>query len=75
LVTHAKQMRDYSTHVSGIPRAFHIGGENDGKVFFRNPRTEAHVETHVPEALSEWIENMRQLPERLRASAVAANAA
>lgn len=74
-LAHAKQMRDHSTHVAGVPRAFHLGGENHGKVFLRNPNTGVHVEVHVPEALSSWIANMNTLLERLRAAAIAANTA
>lgn len=74
-LAHAKQMRDHSTHVSGVPRAFHMGGKNDGKVFLRNPNTGAHVEVHAPEALAEWVESMRALLEKLRTSAIATNAA
>lgn len=70
---HAKQMRDHSTHVGGVPRAFHIGGKNQGKVFLRNPNTGAHIEVHAPEALAAWVDDMRELLERLRASAIAAN--
>ena len=72
---HAKQMRDHSTHVAGVPRAFLMGGKYDGKVFFRNPNTGAYVEVHVPEALAEWVGSMSALLEKLRASAIAANAA
>jgi len=74
-LAHAKQMRDHSAHVGGIPRAFHMGGEDHGKVFLRNPDTGAHVETHAPEALASWLECMRSVLEKLRASAIAANAA
>lgn len=74
-LAHAKQMRDHSTHVAGVPRAFHFGGKYDGKVFLRNPNTGAHVEVHAPEVLAEWVGNMRVLLEKLRASAIAANAA
>ena len=28
----AKEMRDHSTHVAGVPRTFHVGGEDDGVV-------------------------------------------
>ena len=73
-LAHAKQMRDHSTHVGGVPRAFHIGGEHDGKVFLRNPNTGEHVETHVPDALAEWIASMATLLENLRTSAIEANA-
>lgn len=74
-LAHAKQMRDHSTHVGSVPRAFHLGGENDGKVFLRNPRSGEHVEVHVPDALAEWVSKMATLLEALRASAIAANAA
>ena len=73
-LAHAKQMRDHSTHVAGVPRAFHIGGENDGKVFLRNPNTGAHVEVDAPKALADWVGSMHALLEKLRASAIAANA-
>ena len=74
-LSHAKQMRDHSTHVAGVPRTFHMGGENDGKVFLRNPSTGAHVEVHAPEALTTWLTNMRQLLDKLRVSAITTNAA
>ncbi|MBI1396946.1 MAG: hypothetical protein GC151_13290 [Betaproteobacteria bacterium] len=71
-LANAKVMRNHATHIAGVPRAFHIGGEHDGKVYFRNPRTGEHVEMHVPDALAAWIENMRTLLEELRSSAKAA---
>ena len=74
-LAHAKQMRDHSTHVGGVPRAFHMGGENHGKVFLRNPNTGAYVDTHAPKALASWVVSMRSVLEKLRASAIAANAA
>lgn len=74
-LAHAKQMRDHSTHIAGVPRAFHVGGKNDGKVFLRNPNTGAHIEVHAPEALAEWVGSMSSLLEKLRTSAIAANAA
>ena len=73
-LSHAKQMRDHCTHVAGVPRAFHIGGPDDGKVFLRNPKTGTHVEHDAPDALHAWLANMRQLLERLRSMALAANA-
>ena len=70
-----KQMRDHCTHVAGLARAYHLGGENHHKVFLKNPATGEEVEIHVLEACSQWLEAMRALLERLRASAVARNAA
>ena len=72
-LTHAKQMRDHSAHVDNLPRAFHMGGKNHGKVFLRNPNTGAHVEMHAPEVLAAWIDTMREMLEVLRANAIAAN--
>lgn len=74
-LANAKQMRDHSTHDGGVPRAFHLGGKNDGKVFLRNPATGSHVEEHSLDALAKWVGNMHELLEKLRVSAVAANAA
>lgn len=74
-LANAKQMRDHSTHDAGVPRSFHMGGKNDGKVFLRNPVTGAHVQEHSLDALAKWVDSMHELLEKLRASAVAANAA
>jgi len=73
-LSHAKQMRDSATHISGVARKFHLGGPNDRKVFLRNPSTGQHVELHAPEALAEWVKSMRVLLVRLRQSARLANA-
>lgn len=73
-LSHAKQMRDYATHISGVPRAFHMGGPNHGKVFLRNLSTLEHVEMHATDALAAWLENMRSLVARFRESARSANA-
>jgi len=35
----AKEMRDHSTHRRSIPRVFHVGGDDDGKVALQDPRT------------------------------------
>lgn len=72
-LSHAKEMRDHSTHQAGVPRAFHIGGPNHGKVFLTNPTTQEHVEMHVTDALAQWLGAMEDLLERLRESALAAN--
>lgn len=71
---HAKAMRDHSTHVSGVPRAYHMGGPNDGKVFLRNPNTGDHVESDVLDAFADWLENMTALLDKLRTTALVTNA-
>lgn len=67
---HAKEMRDHSAHVAEVPRAYHMGGPDNGKVFLRNPATLETVDLHVPDALSEWLDNMTTLLECLRVSAI-----
>jgi hypothetical protein len=71
---HAKAMRDHSTHVSGIPRAFHLGGPHHRKVFLRNPSSGERVEMHVVDALGAWLQSMRDLLCKLRSSALNRNA-
>jgi len=68
---HAKEMRDHSTHISSVSRAFHVGGADDGQVFLRNPKTKEEVTKHFTEDFKEWHENMSLLLERLRGSALA----
>lgn len=68
---HAKEMRDHSTHVSGVARAFHLGGPADRQVWLRNPKTGQHIERHFVDEFDDWISNMRGLLERLRSNAIA----
>jgi hypothetical protein len=72
---HAKQMRDYCTHVAGLARAYHLGGPNHQKVFLKNPKTGKDFEVHVLEAFQQWVQSMAALIEEMRASAIARNAA
>lgn len=67
---HAKEMRDHSTHVSGVSRAFHKGGPADGQVWLRNPKTGNPIERHFVDEFDDWVLNMRSLLERLRTSAI-----
>lgn len=66
----AKDMRDHSTHVAGVPRTFHVGGEDDGVVWLRNPRTKETVERDFVLEFQTWHASMAELIERLRASAL-----
>lgn len=74
-LSHAKQMRDHSTHVGGVPRAFHVGGQDDGKVWLRNPKTVEEVKRHFVEEFTDWLLQMKDLLEKLRESAIQANRA
>jgi hypothetical protein len=67
---HAKKMRDHSTHVAGISRAYHLGGPADGQIWLENPKTKERVEKHFVEKFFVWLANMKKLLEQLRTSAV-----
>lgn len=64
-------MRDHSTHIAGVPRTFHIGGEDDGVVWLRNPKTQEAVEQDFVLEFEIWHTGMAELIYRLRASALA----
>jgi hypothetical protein len=66
----AKNMRDYSTHISGAARDFHLGGPEDGQVWLRNPKTGQSIERHFVDEFGDWLVNMKELLERLRESAI-----
>ena len=66
----AKEMRDHSTHVAGVPRTFHAGGEDDGVVWLRNPRTNQPVERDFVLEFEAWHASMGELIERLRTSSL-----
>ena len=65
-------MRDHSAHVQGVPRTYHLGGENDGQVKLKHPKTGELGETHFVEEFAEWLSEMRTLLRKLRASAISA---
>lgn len=66
----AKDMRDHSTHVQGVPRSFFLGGEDHGKVKLTNPRTGVLADRHFPEEFQNWFEHMQELISSLRQSAL-----
>lgn len=69
-LSHAKEMRDHSTHVSGVPRKFHLGGDDDGQVFLMSPKTMQGVTKHFTDDFKEWHIKMSLMLERLRCSAL-----
>ncbi len=71
----AKEMRDYSTHISGALRDFHVGGDDDGKIWLRNPKTGQSIKRHFIDEFSDWLFNMKELLERLRENAINENRA
>lgn len=72
-LSHAKEMRDYATHISGVPRSFHMGGEDHGKVFLKSPKSSIDATEHFPEQFGKWLENMQTFLEDLRQSAIKKN--
>jgi len=63
---HAQDLRHTSTHVSGIPLVFYAGGEDDGKVALKHPRTMVEFPDRAAETLAAWLERMRALFDELR---------
>lgn len=69
-LNHAKGMRDHSTHVAGVPRTFHVGGETDGEVWLRDPKTNQSVGRDFVLEFKDWHARMAELIRRMRASAL-----
>ncbi|HQQ93161.1 MAG TPA: hypothetical protein PLQ93_01295 [Bacteroidia bacterium] len=69
-LSNAKSIRDYSMHVSNVPRHFHAGGENEHKVIISVPRTGKKTEQHINDDFQIWLNNMHELIGRLRHSAL-----
>ncbi len=69
----AKELRDHSTHISNVPRAYHLGGENHQKVFLKNPTGGMQIKKHFVDMFAEWHILMKDLIERLRINALKAN--
>ncbi len=68
----AKDMRDHSTHVQGVPRAYFLGGENHQKVKLKHPRTGQLTERHFILEFEDWLNAMESLVLSLRESALSA---
>lgn len=66
----AKNMRDYSTHIQGVPRAYFLGGENHQNVKLKNPKTGALTERHFIDEFDDWLIKMETLIFSLRKSAL-----
>lgn len=66
----AKEMRDHSTHRHSVPRVFHVGGEDEGKVTLQDPRTKAHVPGDQIDVFAAWQRKMTDLIRHLRSTAI-----
>ncbi|MGB9292912.1 MAG: DUF6586 family protein, partial [Desulfobaccales bacterium] len=70
-IRRAKTMRDHSTHIQGVARTFFVGGDQDGEVRLKDPRTAADSPQHLVDQFRAWADEMRTLVRRLRESALA----
>lgn len=68
-LSQAVVMRDHSTHISNIPRAYHVGGEYHQQVHLKNPKTGVQIPLHFVELFLDWLSNMKTLINDLRKSA------
>jgi hypothetical protein len=67
-LSHTITFRNHGTHVASITRIFYIGGEEDGQVRYRDPRTGAVVHDNIPQFLDNSIRAMGLLIADLRKS-------
>ncbi len=65
---HAKSIRDQLTHISDVPRHFHLGGESHQKVFISNPKTGKIIDRHINDEFTNWLTKMTVLISKLRTS-------
>jgi hypothetical protein len=66
----AKDMRDHSTHVQGVRRAYFLGGENHQKVKLKHPSTGVLTDDHFITEFENWTNLMESLVFSLRKSAL-----
>jgi hypothetical protein len=66
----AKDMRDHSTHVQGVRRAYFLGGENHQKVKLKHPSTGVLTDGHFIIEFESWTNSMELLVSSLRKSAL-----
>ena len=66
----AKEMRNHSTHRRSVSRTFYVGGEDDGKVFLRHPRSDELIEKDYADVFEDWCLKMDTLLNDLRNTAV-----
>ena len=62
----AKDMRDHTTHVSGLPLVHYVGGPEDGTTSFRHPKTLTEVQGDTRDVLASWVSEMETLVLRMR---------
>jgi len=63
----AAEMRHQSTHRKNVPRLYHLGGDNDGKVFLTDTKKGERIEKDFVTLFDEWLKEMQNLVEDLHA--------
>lgn len=62
----AVELRNQGTHRAAVSRLFHVGGEEDGQVYYRDPRDGSAIKQNVPGYLESVIADVKALIARLR---------
>ena len=64
----AKRMRDYITHIRGIPLVFYknMGGKEDGPTSFLDPKTLEELSGDTTDVLASWLSEMESLVHHVR---------
>ena len=65
-LSHAKAMRDHTSHIGGIPQVFYAGGENDGQTSLKHPKTMSEVPGYYVDNLATWANEMEALVMKMR---------
>ncbi len=68
-LSQAKNMRDHSTHITNVARAYHMGGEYDNQVHLSDPKTGLQIKQNYIELFDNWLSLMRALISDLRTTA------
>jgi len=63
----AAEMRHQSTHRRNVPRLYHLGGDNDGKVFLTDTRKGERIEKDFVVLFDEWLKEMQNVVKDLHA--------
>jgi hypothetical protein len=62
----ATRYRNFGMHQSGIGHQFHVGGDRDGMVEFKDTKTSRPLSQTIPEYLNRCLESMTALITQLR---------
>jgi hypothetical protein len=62
----AKSIRDYVTHIAGVPLVFHSGGSNHGTITMRDPNSRAELPGDYIDRFDTWVNEMENLIVHMR---------